>query len=265
MKTLISYYGGKLNMLKHILPLIPPHKIYTESFFGGGAVFFAKKPSESEIINDTNSMVINFYEVLRSDFEKLKSKVESTLFSRASYNVANTIYKMPHLFGKLQQAWAFYIATQMGFASKIGSWGYDKYGKRITTFHNKKLKFDTTLAARLINTQIECNDACLVITSRDSEDAFHYIDPPYIDTAQGHYKGYEKQDFKNLLDTLSKVKGKFLLSSYPSDLLSKYIEKNAWHSIEFKKLLTGKKAEDGVKRGYKTEVLTANYPIASKK
>ena len=29
MRTPISYYGGKQTMLKHILPLIPSHKIYT--------------------------------------------------------------------------------------------------------------------------------------------------------------------------------------------------------------------------------------------
>ena len=33
-KTPITYYGGKLNMLKEILPLIPEHTIYTEAFFG---------------------------------------------------------------------------------------------------------------------------------------------------------------------------------------------------------------------------------------
>ena len=35
MRTPISYYGGKQTMLKHILPLIPSHKIYTEAFCGG--------------------------------------------------------------------------------------------------------------------------------------------------------------------------------------------------------------------------------------
>jgi len=33
LKTPISYYGGKQNMLKDILPLIPEHNIYVEPFF----------------------------------------------------------------------------------------------------------------------------------------------------------------------------------------------------------------------------------------
>lgn len=47
MRTPISYYGGKQTMLKHILPLIPPHHIYTEAFCGGAAVLFAKRPAEA--------------------------------------------------------------------------------------------------------------------------------------------------------------------------------------------------------------------------
>ena len=59
-RTPIAYYGGKLNMLKHILPMFPEHKIYVEPFFGGGAVFFAKQPSPVEVINDTFDLAIIF-------------------------------------------------------------------------------------------------------------------------------------------------------------------------------------------------------------
>ncbi len=260
-KTPITYYGGKLNMLKHILPLIPKHTIYTESFFGGGAVFFAKEPSESEVINDTNNMVVNFYEVIKTDFENLKIKIEATPFSRASYKVADTIYRMLNLFNKLQQAWAFYVGTNMGFSCQIGSWGYDKYGKRVKAFRNKKLIFNKEIVERLENVQIENNDACKVIKSRDAENAFHYVDPPYIDSNQGHYGGYTKDDYINLLLTLVRVKGKFLLSSYHSDLLTLYTEQFGWYTKSFEKPLSAHKATKGEPRGRKIEVLTSNYPI----
>ncbi len=260
-KTPITYYGGKVNLLKEILPRIPEHIIYTEAFFGGGAVFFAKEPSPSETINDINNMVINFYKVVQTNFEKLKAKIEATLFSRASYNVAIAIYKMPHLFDEIQQAWAFYIATNMGFACSISSWGYDKYGKRIGSFKNKKLRFNNDIVKRLENAQIESNDAIQVIKSRDTMASFHYIDPPYIDVNQGHYTGYSKEDYIKLLDTLSNIKGKFLLSSYPSEILDEYIKKNNWYSIRFEKPLSASKTNSGEKRKRKIEVLTANYPI----
>lgn len=260
-KTPITYYGGKINLVTTILPLIPNHTIYTEAFFGGGAIFFAKTPSEIEVINDTNNMVVNFYEMVQTNFVNLKEKIEATLFSRASYSVALTIYRMPHLFNKLQQAWAFYVGTNMGFSCQIGSWGYDKYGKRVKAFRNKKMLFNQEIYKRLENVQVENNDAIKVIQSRDTEDAFHYVDPPYFNSNMGHYGGYTETDFKNLLETLTKVKGKFLLSSYPSDILKTYIQKNGWYTKEFDKPLSAKKAVAGKSRGRKTEILTANYPI----
>ena len=78
MKTPIAYYGGKQSLLNNILPLIPEHTVYTEAFFGGGAVFFAKEPSKSEVINDTNNMVVNFYEVVQTNFEELKQKMKTS-------------------------------------------------------------------------------------------------------------------------------------------------------------------------------------------
>lgn len=260
-KTPISYYGGKQNMLKHILPLIPEHTIYTEAFFGGGAVFFAKPPVASETINDVNAMVVNFYETVQTDFKNLKTKIEATPFSRASYKVALTIYKMPHLFNKLQQAWAFYIGTNMGFSCQIGAWGYDKNSVQVKRFNNKKLCFNDAILDRLKHVQIEHNDACKVIASRDAEDAFHYIDPPYFNSYQSFYSGYTEADFETLLKTLEGIKGKFLLSSYPSDILDTYIQKNGWHTKSFEKSLSATKGVTGKPRGRKIEVLTANYPI----
>jgi len=149
----------------------------------------------------------------------------------------------------------------MGFACSAKSWGYDKYSKRVKSFQNKKLRFDPSIAKRLENTQIENNDAIKVISSRDAEDAFHYVDPPYVGSNQGHYEGYSQEDYVKLLDCLSEVKGKFLLSSYPSELLDEYIRKNGWHSIRFEKPLSAQKAQAGKSRGRKIEVLTANYSV----
>jgi DNA adenine methylase len=60
MKTPIGYYGGKRQIATIILGLIPEHRVYCEPFLGGAAVFFAKHPSEVEIINDTNGEPYQF-------------------------------------------------------------------------------------------------------------------------------------------------------------------------------------------------------------
>lgn len=82
MRIPISYYGGKQTMLKHILPLIPSHKIYTEAFCGGAAVLFAKRPSEAEIINDINMELTNFYWCMQVYYSDLKHEINKTLHSR---------------------------------------------------------------------------------------------------------------------------------------------------------------------------------------
>ncbi|HEX5001748.1 MAG TPA: DNA adenine methylase [Bacteroidia bacterium] len=93
MKTPISYYGGKQRLAKRIVQMIPEHKLYCEPFFGGGAVFFAKHPSAHEVINDMDNRVINFYETLQTDFERLQLKILSTLHSEYSYILSKHILK----------------------------------------------------------------------------------------------------------------------------------------------------------------------------
>lgn len=248
-------------MLKEILPLIPKHKIYIEPFFGGGAVYWAKERSDFEVINDVNSNIINFYEVLKHDFFKLRELVETTLHSRDVYKCALTIYSLPQMFGRVQRAWAFWVVTNQGFATKIGTWGYDRSGTRAKALANKIEAFKEDLEERMRFSTIECNDAVKVIKVHDSVDSFFYIDPPYIESNQGHYGGYEEKHFVDLLNTLEKIEGKFLLSSYPSSILDDFIKSNKWHSKGVSKALT---AGNGAKlntRGKKIEVLTANYKI----
>lgn len=72
----------------------------------------------------------------------------------------------------------------MGYAHKIGSRGYDKTKKTSTSFKNKIENFKQIISERLRHTQIEQNPAHKVIQSRDSEEAFIYADPPYINTNQ---------------------------------------------------------------------------------
>jgi len=260
MRTPITYYGGKLSLINKILPLIPKHKIYTEAFFGGGAVFFAKEKSESEIINDSNDAVINFYQVLKNNFEELKQKVSDTLYSRAIYNVCLTMYNSPHLFNSVQKAWAFWVLTAQGFSGTIGSFSYDKDSSKARTFRNKKLRFTHEYSKRLDSIQIENTDALKVIMSRDTRDTFHFIDPPYVGANQGHYKGYTEQDYINLLETLTNIKGKFLLTTYDSELLNKYVKENNWLQIKIKKPLSAYNSKGG-KRKRKIEVFTMNYEV----
>lgn len=259
MKTPITYYGGKQKLAAKILKLIPEHQLYCEPFIGGAAVFFAKEPSAVEVINDTNKELINFYDVVKNDFAALEQKVRITLHSRSSFGDASHTYNRPHMFDRVQRAWAVWCLAAQGFSGLIdGSWGYD-VAKNTTTkkISNKRAAFTEEYAIRLQNVQIECTDALRIIRSRDSKKAFFYCDPPYFNSDCGHYDGYSIDDFEALLKLLSQIEGKFLLSSYPSPILKQYVKQMGWHQVTVEQQTSVNKG----KGKPKTEVLTANYPL----
>lgn len=261
MKTPISYYGGKQKLCKKIVELIPAHNLYCEPFLGGAAVFFAKEQSPVEVVNDTNRELINFYRVAQNDFTSLEKEIRITLHSRDQFRQASVIYNNPDMFSELKRAWALWVTASQSFSSMLdGSWGYERKSNKTSLRHqNKKVAFTEELAIRLQNVQLECADALRVVLSRDTEDSFFYCDPPYFNSDCGHYDGYSLEDFENLLKLLSGLKGRFLLSSYPSDILSKYASQFGWHQVSIEQTVSVN--AKGANRKPKTEVLTANYKI----
>ncbi len=253
MKPPLTYYGGKQQLSKRIVPLIPDHQIYDEPFFGGGAIFFAKQPAKVEFINDTNGEVINFYQVLKQDFKALKTEINLTLHSEYQHKQAIKIYRNPVGVSPLKRAWAIWVLSHQSFyAILCNSWKCSKQRNGAKSVQVKNKEFNELFLTRLENTSIFCRDALNVINATDSTETFHYIDPPYYNSDLGHYKGYTKDDFERLLKVLSGIKGKFMLSSYPSDLIDRYIEINGWRTIEIE-------MQRSAGGGRKTEVITINY------
>jgi len=199
--------------------------------------------------------------VVQNDFVGLEKEVRISLHSRRLHKDADVIYNNPHMFSEVKRAWAVWALAAQSFSSILdGSWGYDI--KKCTTskkIRNKRESFTEDFAIRLQNVQIECTDALRIINSRDSIDSFFYCDPPYYNSDCGHYDGYSKDDFENLLKLLSEVKGKFILSSYPSDLLTEYTKRNKWINKTFNMEVSVNKGSGNGKK--KTEVLTMNYSL----
>lgn len=261
MKSLLTYYGGKQKLAPEILPLIPKHDLYVEPFAGGAAILFAKPPSKIEVINDTNGELINFYRVVKHEFPKLKKEIEATLHSRACHYKARFIYNQPHLFSPIERAWAVYVMAMQSYSSILNStWSCGITNNTSEKkFQSKKLALTKEFAKRLERVQIECRNALEVIATRNVPNAFFYLDPPYVGTSCGHYGGYTVEAYRDLLHILSKIKGKFLLSSFPSEILEEYSRKYKWHTKTIETQLSVPGAKKSGRR--KTEVLTANYPI----
>lgn len=260
LKTVITYFGGKQKLLKYILPNIPPHTLYCEPMVGGGAVFISKPRSKVEIINDLDGMIAIFYRVMKHDFENLKRRVEETLYDRNTHKYARYIRQFPHWYNEVDIAWAFFVLTAMGFSGTIDSFGCYTNGSKAQTLENKKGLFDEELRKRFLGVQIENTDGHDLIKRRDTKESFFYVDPPYPETCQAHYSGYTTEMFEELLLILSRIEGKFLLSSFPSETLDRYIERYGWQVIEINQTKSASRNKDGTRKR-KTELLVANYEI----
>lgn len=255
----ISYYGGKVNLAKKIVGMIPQHITYVEPFCGGAAVFWAKEPSGVEIVNDTNKELVNFYVQCKVNNEELDRLIKGSIHSRDLHRDAWVVYNHPHLFSDVRRAWAVWVLANMGFSSQLAvSFGTniksDVQSKKIA---NKRDSFGASFAKRLERVTAESKDAVDVIDQYDTEDSFHYCDPPYFNSDCAHYKGYSESDFRRLLDKLAMVKGKFLLSSYPSAVLQEYIDRYGWKHEQIDGRVSVARVKTSKKS--KTECLTWNY------
>lgn len=267
-----QYYGGKQNMIKNILPYIPLHKCYIEPFCGGASVFFNKPLPQVSILNDLNGELVNFYRVCKSKeyIDELLKLVDCSLHSRQMHDESCEIYKNPEKYSPAQRAWAIWFNANNSFAGNLlGSFarGLDVVNDKIkssfpTKLKNNKAEFKVLLK-KLETATIECEDAVLLMKRApyNIREMFAYIDPPYFNSDCGHYKGYSQEDFSNLLNFLAaEYKGKFLLSNYPSEILSEFLIKNKWNYTEITKNLSVNGKYNSGKT--KKEVLVYNYEIS---
>ena len=271
MRTPITYYGGKQRLTKTIVSMIPPHKVYIEPFFGGGAVFFAKKPSYLEVINDINDNLVTFYRVCQNEhtWQELNAKIQDTLFSEALFLQAKTIWNRYWPASDVERAWATWVCCNYSFNSTPhGGWKWDmgtagSHSGRIAA--HKRNSFTEELFERLKYAQISCRDAINVLHERNSEDSFAYIDPPYIGCDQKHYHGYTDRDFEALLSELQDYyQGRFILSTFANELIIDYAERNGWTIARKNMPMTVTNfriKERGQNSRRKEELLVYNYSV----
>lgn len=263
MRTPITYYGGKQRLAGKIISMMPAHKIYCEPFFGGGAVFFRKPKSGIEVINDHDERLINFYSCVQNRFDDLQKMVNQTLHSESIYLHAKDVWNDRTESDEIEKAWAIWLITNGSFAGSMhGGWKWcnGTSGSNCGVYLSGKRKdFSEALHNRIEHVQISCRDALRVIIERDSQKTFFYLDPPYPGSYQGHYGGYSHKDFYNLLNILSGIKGKFILSNYWCQTLRWFILKNGWNFEKIEVNCSVASLGETVQK--RTEVLVYNYDI----
>ena len=259
MKAIIKYPGSKWSIADWIIHFFPNHRSYLEPFFGSGAVFFRKKRSCIETINDLDNDVINFFQWVRDDPEKLAHKIYWTPYSRVEYEKAFATIDSET--DSLKRAVNFSIRLMMGYGyrttnEKVG-WKSDVQGREsaYAARHWSVTPEQIMEAAeRLRGVQIEHMPAIKLIQRFNDPKVLIYADPPYLLSTRKRAQ-YQCEmtdsDHEELIDTLKKHRGPVILSGYESELYSSLL--SDWYHEKNKSF-----AQSGKRR---TEVLWMNFQL----
>lgn len=259
---LVSYYGGKQRIARHIVAALPPHTVYAEPFAGGLAVLYAKGRSPvtnghhyREAINDTNRVLITLYRVAKLQPDELARQLDATLCSKADHDRARSICKEPAGYDEITVAWAAYVNSMVSFASTWGG-GYSRgvIGDNHAAKWAQKLDTLQGRMARLRDVCMDCIDALDFIDRWDAPHTVFYCDPPYPNTDQRHYGGYTLDDFAALVDRLATCKASFVLSNYHQDVPMP----GDWRRVEIQARMSAPNGKHELRTGgdtHRTEVL----------
>lgn len=211
MNSFMSWVGGKKALRDDVIIRMPPfYDKYIEVFGGAGWVLFRKTPeNEAEVFNDFNSNLVNLYRCVRDNPAKLKYKLRYVLNSREDFRWLVFLHKKGIFtrFHDYDRAAKFYQLIRYSYGSALESFASQPH-----SIWNDFPLIDMA-SRRLQKVIIENQDFEVLIKHYDSPGSFFYCDPPYYAT-ESYYKdvGFTKNDHVRMRDTLSKIKGKFLVS-----------------------------------------------------
>ena len=233
MECVLKYPGSKWNIASAIVNLIPEHHSYVEPYFGSGAVFFNKNPSNIETINDLDDDVINLFQCIRENPDELSRLVTTTPYSRKEYDY--TYANTDKYFGKCEKARRVLIRCWQGYGYRTNGnktgWKNDVQGRERAYALKKWYRLPENIevvAERLRTVQIECRPAIDLMERFNCENVFMYLDPPYVlKTRNSKQYKHEMEDIDHeaLLKTILKSKSKIMISGYESDMYEDYLSK----------------------------------------
>lgn len=259
MKAVVKYPGAKWSMAKWIIGHFPEHHSYLEPFFGSGAVLFTKERSRIETVNDLDGEVVNFFEWVRTDPEKLGAAIYWTPYARDVYETAWAAQNTET--DSFQRAVNFCARMMMGHGfrttgEKVG-WKNDVQGREAAYAARCWCQMPEVIleaAERLRGVQIDNRPALEVIKRFNYPNVLIYADPPYLLSTR-HGRQYRCEmtdaDHAELLEALKAHRGPVLLSGYESPLYDDALR--GWYRDEIES-----RAQTAAKR---KEVLWMNFNL----
>lgn len=237
MKAIFKYPGSKWRIANWIISYFPQHHSYLEPFLGSGAVLFSKPRSNIETVNDLDGNVVNLFNWIKRDPERLAHEVYWTPYARQTYDDA--FITMPE--DSLQKAVNFCIRLNMGqgfraTGEKVG-WKNDVQGREKGYASQEWCGLPERIiqaSERLRGVQIECKPAVELIKRFNNKKVLIYLDPPYMPNIR-HGKQYRHEmcDIKSheeLLETAKAHKGFVVISGYDTELYNDML--SGWYRAE---------------------------------
>lgn len=241
MRSPLVWLGGKGRLAERITPLLPKperHLTYVEPFCGGASMLFSRRPAGIEVINDMNGELVNFFQVLRDDGDRLREYLQNTPYSRQifeEWRVSN-----PATLPPLERAARFFYLSRSSFMAsgaagdRKPSWAFaridDNRARSVMKVVEEEL---LKVRDRLRQVYVEHGDAREVIHRFDAPQTVFYCDPPYHpDTRSDGGYADELEDHDELLDTLEDVQGMVALSGYPHESYDR-LEDAGWKRHDF--------------------------------
>lgn len=232
----LRYHGSKFRLANWITQFMPPHQCYVEPYGGGAGVLLQKVRSYSEVYNDLDGDITNFFSVLRDPHTRsvLIEQIQLTPYARSEFNLAWSPSNDP-----IERARRTAIRASMGFGSGGATKG--STGFRIDTRRRGQTpphlwadypQVLSDVGQRMSGVFIENRPAIDVMRQHDERTTLHFVDPPYVlDTrisSAGSYYRHEMSDddHVDLINAVRQLKGMVILCGYPnplySDLLSDF-------------------------------------------
>lgn len=265
----LKWHGGKGafngKLARWIVSLMPPHLHYVEPFFGGGAVLLAKNPDGvSEVVNDLDGDLTNFWTVMADEaaFYQFHREVQAMPFSEALWHDAQDVEGITC---PVERAVSFFVCCRQSLAGRM-DWFAPLSRNRTSRGMNEQASAWLTAVEGLPSVHARLKrvvivgpkDAKEVIQQQDGPNTCFYCDPPYLGETRTRLKVYRhemtRDQHGDLLDVVKAVKGKVMLSGYDSKL---YQEKLAdWNRHAFE---LPNNAASGESKRKMTEVVWVNF------
>ncbi len=207
---IIPWMGGKGRLIDDILPKFPAHNCYVEVFCGAAAIYFAKQPSDVEVLNDINGELVILYRVIQHHLEEFVRQFKWALSSRQVYEWEKA--KAPETLTDIQRAARFYYLQKQAFGGRVDG---QTYGTATTTrprLNILRIEEDLSQAwQRLQGTYVENLSWPDVIARYDRPHTLFYLDPPYWETA-GYGVEFGWDNFELMAELAREVDGAMIIS-----------------------------------------------------